>query len=154
MVVDSFADDAKLGRSIDALLGHLLSGVPGYSGRPTDGVLLEHSRIDGRQALASGVVVMIEQVVEPVRATFTLDETGRTLVSAQVHFGDATTKVSYGSREHRKLRDGIVVEPAADRPWKESFHRDGGGWHHEAGQRGNAADDHLPRSLGRSDPRR
>src|SRR5688572_6122508 len=126
MVVDSFADDAKLGQSLDALLGHLLSGVAGYSGRPTDGVLLEHSRIDGSQAFASGVVIMIEQNVEPVRATFTLDETGKTLASALVHFGDATAKVSYGSREHRKLRDAALLAPAADHPWKESFHRDGG----------------------------
>jgi hypothetical protein len=133
MVVETFADDAKLGQSIDALLGHLLSGVAGYSGRPTDGVLLEHSRIDGRQVFASGVVVMIEQTVEPVRATFTLDETGKTLASAQVHFGDATTKVSYGSREHWNLRDAALLEPAADHPWKESFHRDDGGWHHGTG---------------------
>jgi len=133
MIVESFADDTRLPDSVDALLGHLLSGVPGYSGRSTDGVILEHSRIDGRRASASGVVVMIEQTVEPVRAVFTLDESAEKLASAQVHFGDATRRVSYGSREHRKLRDAILVEPTADHPWKESFHRDAGGWHHEAG---------------------
>src|SRR2546423_324733 len=111
MIVESFADDTRLGDSVDALLGHLLSGAPGYSGRPTDGVILEQTRIDGRQASASGVVVMIEQTVEPVRAVFTLDDSGEKLASAQVYFGDATRRVSYGSREHRKLRDAILVEP-------------------------------------------
>ncbi len=133
MVVESFVDDTRLGASIDALLGHLLSDIPGYSKRATDGVILEHSRIDGRQAFASGVVVMIDQTVEPVRTAFTLDASGGKLASASVHFGDSTTKVSYGSREHRKLRDAIIVAPTADRPWKESFQRDAEGWHHEAG---------------------
>jgi len=67
MIVESFADDTRLPDSVDALLGHLLSGVPGYSGRSTDGVILEHSRIDGRRASASGVVVMIEQTEAPRR---------------------------------------------------------------------------------------
>jgi hypothetical protein len=133
MVVENFADDTRLGDSIDALLGHLLSGVPGYSGRPTDGVILEHSRVEGRQALVSGIVVMIEQNVEPLRASFTLDDSGGKLASAWIYFGDATTKISYGSREHRKVRDAILIEPTADHPWKESFHRDAEGWHHEAG---------------------
>ena len=141
MVVDSFVDDAKLGQSIDGLLGHLLSRVHGYSERPTDGVLLEHSRIDRRQAFVSGVVVMMEQTVEPLRAMFALGETGEALVSAEVYFGDTTTKISYGSREHQKLRDAVFLQPARDYPWKESFHRDARGWRHEGARPRDAADD-------------
>jgi hypothetical protein len=132
-VVEGFADEARLGPSIDALLSHLLSGLPGYSRRPTDGVLLERSRIDGRQAFGAGLVVMMDQSVEPVRATFTLDDSGTSLRSARIDFGDAATTIGYGSREHRKLSHAILIEPSADRAWKQSFHRDEAGWHHEAG---------------------
>lgn len=132
MVVDSFADDTQLASSIDTLLGHLLCGTPGYPRRPTDGVVLEHLHTDGRRASASGVVVMIGQTVEPIRAVFTLDESWKTLIAARIDFGDSTTRIFYGSREHRKLRDAILLDPAANRPWKGSFRRDIEGWHHGA----------------------
>lgn len=130
-LVESILGNVELDASVDALLARLLANIHGYSARATDGVIFEHSRINGRQAMASGVVVMIEdQTVEPVRVEFTLDAAGTTLSTASVHFGDTTRTVGFGSKEDRMLRHAIIVNPAADFPWKERFHRNRTGWHH------------------------
>jgi hypothetical protein len=107
-LVESILGHVGLDASVDTLLFHLLATVHGYSARATDGVLLQHSRISDWQAVASGVVVMIDQTVEPVRMEFRLDPPGVTLSTASVHFGDRTRTVHFGSREDRKLRKAIV----------------------------------------------
>jgi GNAT superfamily N-acetyltransferase len=129
MLVAGLADDARLAGGVDALLGHLLSTVGGHSGRLTDGFLPEHVRRDGRQVLTSGIVVMIDGTVEPLRASFILDDRGEIITSATVCFGDASRTISYGSPEHRRLSHTFIVDPAVDQPWKVVFHRNQQGWH-------------------------
>ena len=132
MLDQSIVTDAGLDHSVDALLSHLLSNVPGYSVRSTDGVIFEHSRIADGRAVASGVAVMIDQTVEPLRVEFTLVPSGARLLAGSVHFGDKTRTIGYGSREDRKLRKAMLVDPTAEFLWKERFHRDADGWHHIA----------------------
>lgn len=128
MLVESVAANLDLAGAVDALVSRLLSSVPGHPGRPTDGVILEHSRVSGREVAASGVVVMIDQTVEPLRVELTLDASGGGLASGRVCFGDRARTVEYGSREHGRLRNEILAGPAAGYAWKECFRRDAGGW--------------------------
>jgi hypothetical protein len=130
MLLESLGDHARFANAVDALVGHLLSGVPGYSTRPTDGVLLEHPRISKREATASGVVILIEQqTVEPLRVNLSVTDSGA-LHRGWVYFGDAARDVvRYGTREHRKLSMEIIANPDRNYAWKESFWRDGDGWH-------------------------
>jgi hypothetical protein len=132
MLVESIVADAQPDQSVDALLGHLLSKVPGYSARSTDGVILEHSRVGQGRALASGIVVMIDQTIEPLRVELTLDICGAKVSAGSLYFGDTNRTVRYGSSEDRKLRNAMIVDPAAEFSWKECFHRDSAGWHRRA----------------------
>jgi hypothetical protein len=133
MLVEGIRSETCLGRPVDYLLRRLLSGLSSYAGPSTDGVIFEYTRTTGREVMASGVVVMIDGTVEPLRIELTLGESETTLSSGRICFGDSTRTVSYGSREDRKLRNAMLAYPNADYPWKESFHRAGDGWHHEAG---------------------
>ena len=134
MLLESLADETRFADAVDVLVGHLLSGVPGYSARPTDGVLLEHFRISGREGVASGVVILIEQqTVEPLRVKFVLNDSGA-LDEGWVHFGDtARDIVQYGTSEHRKLSKEIIADSDRNYSWRETFWRDGEGWHRVVG---------------------
>jgi len=137
MLLESLGDEGRFFAAVDVLVGHLLSGVPGYSARPTDGVLLEHFRLSGRGGVATGVVILIEgQTVEPLRVKFVVNDSGA-LDQGWVHFGDtARDIVRYGTREHRKLSNEIIAYPDRNYSWKETFCRDDEGWHRLDGPRG------------------
>lgn len=131
-LVGSIGAGSRFESSVDALVSHLLASVAGYPGRATDGVVFEHSRVSGREVAASGVVVMIDQTVEPLRVELTLDASGGGLSSGRVCFGDATRTVGYGSREHGRLRNEILAEPDTRYSWKDCFRRDPGGWRRDS----------------------
>jgi hypothetical protein len=131
LLVESITSDRGLAAAVNDLLGHLLSELSEYQRRSTDGVSLEYSAVAGGRAVASGVVVMIEdQTAEPLRAEFTLDTRSARLSTALVCFGDKTRNAVYGSAEDRKLRHAIIANPNVEFSWKECFHRDVHGWHH------------------------
>lgn len=129
VLVESILANRDLEAPVEDLLNHLLSELSGYQGRPTDGVILEYSRVAGGQAAASGVVVMIgDQMVEPLHVAFILDTSALTVSTGSVCFGDRTRTVAYGSREDRKLRHAIIANPEVEFSWKECFYRDRDGW--------------------------
>lgn len=133
MLVNAIVADARISESVDALLSSLLSRRSGYPNRATDGVMLEHQFVSTGQVAASGVVVMIEQMVEPLRVELVLAPGRRQLTEGRVYFGDSIRLIAYGTREHRELRDRLLGEPNAEFTWKERFRRDHHGWHHEVG---------------------
>jgi hypothetical protein len=132
MLIEGVLEHARLGTAVELLLDRLLSDLSGYAGRPTDGVIFEHTRMTGRQAIASGVVVMLDGTVEPVRVELVVSEAGDVLSSGNICFGDATRTVRYGSRAARRLRDAMCACPTADYAWKETFYRADDGWHRDA----------------------
>jgi hypothetical protein len=132
MIVEGAGDDGRFADAVDGLLGHLLSGIPGYSARATDGVILHYSRISEVEVISGGIAVMIaDQIVEPIELRFVLDRSTKSISSGWVNFGNSENArpIKYGSREHRKLQDEINVRGSASYCWKERFQRDGGGWH-------------------------
>jgi len=115
MIVESAGDDARFAYAVDVLLGYLLSCVPEYGNGATDGVIL----------------------VEPIDVMLVLDRTRKAISSGMVNFGDAekARPIKYGSREHKKLRDEIVVRGSARYSWKERFQRNLDGWHRRPPER-------------------
>jgi hypothetical protein len=136
-LVAALGSEAEFATTIDMLVGRLLSALPGYSARLNDGVIFEYSRITERQAEASGILILINQTVVPVRVTFVLDSAKERLVAGTVQVGDVGTAVAYGSQEHQKLAKAILANPKRAFDWKKTFHRNSSGWHSEEAQEGN-----------------
>jgi hypothetical protein len=59
VLVESIVADVGIDDTVDALLSHLLSNLPGYSARSTDGLTFEHARVAQGHGVASGIVAMI-----------------------------------------------------------------------------------------------
>jgi hypothetical protein len=133
MLVNCIVVNARLDEPVDALLSRLLSQRPGYSARATDGVVFEQQLVTPRQVVATGLATMFGQTIEPVRVELALDAGRRQLVAGSVCFGDASRTVSFGWRDHRALRDQLLVDPQVDFAWKERFRRADDGWRAEAG---------------------
>lgn len=141
-LVECIFADEELGPSIDALLNRLLSEVAGYGSRSTDGVIFEFSRVTVGQAMASGVVFMIEdQSVEPLRVEITCDIATRRVSAGSIRYGDRERPRTQSSGEIRKLRHAIIADPEIAFAWRESFHRGQYGWQHEAAEAAATVDE-------------
>ncbi len=135
LLVDSIiAGVEPLHEAVDGLLSCLLSGVDGYSHRPTDGVLFKHTEVTDCKFLGSGLVVLIDgQLVEPLRVELSLNGSKTELQFGLVCLGDEKrAAVGYGSKEHRRMALEILADPQLEYSWKERFRRDDAGWHRVA----------------------
>jgi hypothetical protein len=122
-------NEQDFGPAVDAFLGHLLFTFCGYGFRSTDGVIIEHFRLQTGRAVASGVVVMLrDQTIEPVRVELAVDEPRTMLLAGSLSFGDKTRIVACGSTEDRELRHLIIADPEVQFAWKERLHRGSDGW--------------------------
>jgi hypothetical protein len=133
MFVNAIVVGARLNEPTDALLSTLLARRSSDSGRATEAVAIEYQLVSQQQVLATGLVVMVERTVEPLRLELTLDADRRHLTGGRLCFGDAGNLVASGSQEHGQLRDRLLAAPDADFAWKERFRRADDGWHHDAG---------------------
>jgi len=115
--------------ALDAFVGQQLAEV-GYSARPTDGVLLSWQELQDDGAFAFGVVVMIDdQVVEPLRVQLGLNPARTGFASGLVQFGRRSTGASaYDSDGHHRMARQILGNRSLEFPWREQFHRSSGGW--------------------------
>lgn len=119
----------QLAVAVDMLLTWLFSETPGVANRVTDGVLLEHVETKDRRIVATGVAILIEQTVEPLRIELNLDLSRTMVVSGSLHFGDDSgPSVGYGSPGHSKLSRKILANPDRRFAWRHSWHRTSLGW--------------------------
>ena len=133
MLVNALVVGARCDGPVEALLGHLLARQPGSLARATDGVALGHELVSRRQLVASGVALMSDRTVEPLRVELTLDDGRLRLTAGRLYFGEVNQNVAIGSRAHEELRDRLLVEPDAEFAWKVRFRRSDDTWHHDPG---------------------
>jgi hypothetical protein len=115
--------------ALDMLLAYLLSDTPGVANRVTDGVLLEHVETNERHIVATGIAILIEQTVEPLRIELNLDSSRTVVDTGSLYFGDDSgPPIGYGSSAHNKLSRKILANPDRDFGWRHSWHRTNLGW--------------------------
>lgn len=120
---------SEFAAAIDMLLTHLLSQTRGVGSRATDGVLLEHFETNERHIAATGIAILIDQTVEPLRIELNLDSSRTAVDTGALYFGeDSGPVVGYGSPAHSNLTRKILANPDRDFGWRHSWHRTKLGW--------------------------
>lgn len=116
--------------ALDTLLGALLSLVPGFSPRASDGVLMQHEERSGLSYFGAGIAILVSgQLVEPVAFDFTVNSDGGALSVGTVMFGRPKgPDACYGSPEHGKISKSILLNPRGNREWRYVFNRTVNGW--------------------------
>ena len=115
--------------ALDTLLAFLLSETPGVANRVTDGVLLEQIGTNERKVVATGIAILIEQTVEPLRIELNLDTLRTVVDTGALYFGyESGAPIAYGSSEHHKLSRTILANPNREFAWRHSWHRTNLGW--------------------------
>ena len=128
-LVTSVVPHAQFAAAIDMLLAYLLSETPGVAHRVTDGVLVEHIETNERQIVATGIAILIEQTVEPLRIELTLDSSRTVVDAGAFYLGDKSgSPIGYGSPAHNRLSRKILANPDSEFAWRYSWHRTNIGW--------------------------
>jgi hypothetical protein len=121
--------------ALDMLLAYLFSDTPGVANRVTDGVLLEHVEANERQIAATGIAILIEQTVEPLRIELNFDSSRTVVDTGALYFGDDSgPPIGYGSPAHSKLSRKILANPDRHFAWRHSWHRTNLGWARDVNQ--------------------
>jgi hypothetical protein len=127
--VSSVDARAQFAAALGMLLTYLLSETPGVAHRATDGVLLEHVEVNERQIVATGIAILIEQTVEPLRIELNLASSRTVVDTGALYFGDDSgPPIAYGSPAHNKLLRKILANPDSHFAWRHSWHRTKLGW--------------------------
>jgi hypothetical protein len=91
--------------------------------------VLEHVETNEEQIVAAGIVILIEQTVEPVRLELNFDSSRTAVATGALYFGDDSgPPIGHGSPAYNKLSRKILANPDRDFSWRHSWYRTDVGW--------------------------
>jgi len=130
-LADAIRDGRDARELLERLIDALLVGPVGRESLNTDGFVTSRELRSGNDYRAVGHVWMLPHGREPVHVYLVLSETGRAVLSGEVHFGLSSARPSSPSVSHEKALKLLLAYPeeAPQRvPWAYAFERTTKGW--------------------------